>query len=187
VVTNTLFETKVERLFDVAKRFGNGMEEGRLDYRIVGGLAVFMHIDAIDPLKARLTRNVDVAIRRSDLAKIREALNPHGFRYQHVNGINTFAHSENAKAQSAVHTFFIGERVRDSDVAPVPDSPPVRSAEGVLIAPVADLLRMKLTSFRLIDKVHIQDLDSVELITPEIEEALPAPLRERLTEVGASE
>jgi hypothetical protein len=43
------------------------------------------------------------------------------------------------------------------------------------------------TSFRLKDKVHIQDLDSVGLITPEIEKGLSEPLCRRLAEVRASE
>jgi hypothetical protein len=59
--------------------------------------------------------------------------------------------------------------------------------EGALIAPVADLVRMKLTSFRLKDRVHIQDMDGVGLITPEIEAQLPKVLRVRLAEVRASE
>ncbi len=63
----------------------------------------------------------------------------------------------------------------------------MRTKEGILIAPVPDLVRMKLTSFRLKDKVHIQDLDSVGLITPEIESGLSAPLQERLREVRATE
>jgi hypothetical protein len=56
-----------------------------------------------------------------------------------------------------------------------------------MVAPVADLVRMKLTSFRLKDKVHIQDLDGVGLITPEIEAQLPEFLRQRLAEVRASD
>ena len=31
--------------------------------------------------------------------------------------------------------------------------------EGILLAPVADLGRMKLTSYRLMDRVHLQDMD----------------------------
>lgn len=57
------------------------------------------------------------------------------------------------------------------------------SAEGILLAPVADLVLMKLTSYRLRDRVHIQDMDSVGLITPEIEAGLPEPLRARLAEI----
>lgn len=59
--------------------------------------------------------------------------------------------------------------------------------EGILLAPVADLVRMKLTSYRLKDRVHIQDLDAVGLITPEIEAQLPELLRARLAEVRAAE
>jgi hypothetical protein len=46
---------------------------------------------------------------------------------------------------------------------------------------------MKLTSFRLKDRVHIQDLDGVGLITPEIEAELSEPLRRRLAEVRSTE
>jgi len=63
---------------------------------------------------------------------------------------------------------------------------PERSSRGYWIAPVADLVPMKLTSFLLKDKVHVQDLDSVHLITPEIDAALPEALRVRLAEVRAS-
>ncbi len=37
-------------------------------------------------------------------------------------------------------------------------------------------VRMKLTSFRMRDRVHVQDMDSVGLITPEIEASLSEPL-----------
>ena len=46
---------------------------------------------------------------------------------------------------------------------------------------------MKLTSFRIRDKTHLIDMDSVGLITPEIEAALPEALRERLQRVRAEE
>ena len=49
------------------------------------------------------------------------------------------------------------------------------------------MVRMKLISFRLRDKTHIIDMDSVGLITPEIEESLPDALRERLQQVRAEE
>ena len=46
---------------------------------------------------------------------------------------------------------------------------------------------MKLTSYRLKDQVHIQDLDAVGLITPEIEQTLPEALLARLKEVRSKE
>ncbi len=46
---------------------------------------------------------------------------------------------------------------------------------------------MKLTSYRLKDQVHIQDLDAVGLITPEVEAQLSELLRTRLADVRAAE
>jgi hypothetical protein len=46
---------------------------------------------------------------------------------------------------------------------------------------------MKLTSLRLKDQVHIQDLDSARLITSEIEAALSETLRGRLGLVRAAQ
>jgi len=79
------------------------------------------------------------------------------------------------KAHSAVHLVFVGF------------SAPTITAEGILLAPVSDLVRMRLTSFRLRDKTHVIDMDSVGLITPEIEAALSEPLRSRLQQVREEE
>jgi hypothetical protein len=79
---------------------------------------------------------------------------------------------------------FAEEKVRPEYVDKVPGvSHPERSKRGYWIAPVSDLVRMTLTSFRLKDKVHIQDLDSARLITAEVEGALSEVLRGRLAEV----
>ncbi len=52
--------------------------------------------------------------------------------------------------------FPANEKVSDDYLEPVPYSLPVRTPEGVLIAPVVDLVHMKLTSYRLKDQVHIR-------------------------------
>jgi hypothetical protein len=187
MLANTFFENKVEQILDLSKRFGEVLDRAGISYRVIGGLAVFMHVDQRDPLAARLTRDVDVAIERKDLEPIRAAVEPYGFRYRHAAGMDMFLQGETGKARSAVHVVFIGERVRPGDLLPIPGSEPTRTDKGILIAPVADLVRMKLTSFRLKDKVHIQDMDSVGLITAEIEQGLPEALRERLKEVRATE
>jgi hypothetical protein len=53
----------------------------------------------------------------------------------------------------------------------------------VAVIPVADLVRMKLSNNRDIDRVHVDDLDVVGLITPEVEQPLPEVLRARLQEI----
>jgi len=187
VLANTIFEGAVEQILDVAARFTALLEKAGIPCRVVGGLASYLHVDQVDPLSARLTRDVDVAIDRARLEAVRAAVEPHGFLFRHAAGVDMFLLAENPNARSGVHLIFVGEKFRPEDLEPIPASTPVRAKQGILIAPVADLVRMKLTSFRLKDKVHIQDLDGVGLITPEIEQGLSEPLRQRLAEVRATE
>jgi hypothetical protein len=92
------------------------------------------------------------------------------------------------KARSAIHLVFVREKVRREYLEPVPGfTKPTVTKEGILLAPVADLVRMKLTSFRLKDRLHLLDMDSVGLITPEIEQGLPEALRDRLDQVRKEE
>lgn len=188
MLVNTFYENKVDQLRDVAKRLDEALTGAGIRYQVIGGFAVFCHVDRIDPLAARLTRDVDVAVQRADLDEIAQAVKSIGMRYRHVAGVDMLVDATAPKARSAIHLIFANERVRPEYLEPVPGfSEPTRTAEGILIAPVADLVRMKLTSFRLKDQVHIQDMDSVGLITAEIENSLPGELRERLQKVRASE
>jgi hypothetical protein len=161
------------RMVESARRASSELSRAGILHRVVGGVAVFLHVDAVEPIAARLTPDVDLAIQSDNLAAASRVLESLGY----VNNGSSFCDAVNQRVWHAVH--LIAE--------PVPASDPVRTKEGMLIAPVADLVRMKLTSFRLKDKVHIQDLDGVGLITPEIEQGLSEPLRERLAEVRATE
>src|SRR6267378_1324618 len=188
MLVNTFFEKKVDQLFEVAGRLAKALGQAGIEYRVVGGFATYMHVNEIEPMAARLTRDIDVAIDRRDLEAIAEATRPFGFRYRHAAGVDMLVDAEAPKAHSAVHLVFIGEKVRKEYTEPVPTfSAPVRYENGISIISVADLVKMKLTSFRLKDRVHIQDLDSVGLITPQIEAELSPPLKTRLQEVRATE
>lgn len=187
MLTAAAYDIHVEQLLEKMRRFHATLTAVGIPYRIIGGLAVFIHVFEKDPLRARLTNDVDAAVDRSDLPRIKAAAEMAEFRFRHVAGIDMLVDKEKPQARSAVRLVFVNEKVRTEYLEPVPASEPVRTKEGILIAPVADLVRMKLTSFRLKDKVHIQDLDGVGLITPEIEKSLSEPLRQRLAEVRATE
>ena len=184
----TAIDRHVEQLFEVLSRLAKAFAKAGLEYRVVGGVAVFLHVEERDPLAARLTRDIDIAVDRRDLDRIAEAVRPFGFEYRHAAGVDMLVDAAQPHARSAAHLVFVREKVRPDYPEPVPEfSPPVRAKEGLLLAPVADLVRMKLTSYRLKDRVHLKDLDAVGLITPEMEAQLPEPLRERLREVRATE
>jgi hypothetical protein len=182
------YDRYVEKLFDRLKRFAAALSTARIEYRVVGGMAVFLHVSERDSMAARLTNDIDVAVNRADVAAIAHAVEPFGFNYRHAAGMDMLVDTADPKARNAVHLIFVREKVRPEYVEAVPDFSPVTATEdGMLIAPVTDLVRMKLTSFRLKDRVHIQDMDGVALITSEIESGLPEVLRERLAQVRATE
>jgi hypothetical protein len=188
MITAKALDIHVEKLFSLLERLHSALADAGIEYRVIGGMAVFFQVSVRDPDAARLTRDVDIAVDRSDLDRIAKAAETFGFRYRHVAGIDMLVSAENPKAKSAVHLVFVREKVRPTDLAPIPGfSEPTKTIEGFLLAPVPDLVRMKLTSFRLKDKTHVVDMDSVGLITPEIEAGLPDALRERLKQVRAEE
>jgi hypothetical protein len=187
VLVNAHYEKQVDQLIELAARFAEALTKAGIEYRIVGGLAIYLHVNAIDPLAARLTRDIDAAVNRSDIDKIAQAVRPFGLEFRHAAGVDMLVDAKSPKARSAVHLVFVKEKVRPEYVVSVPEFSSAGNLEGLLVAPVADLVRMKLTSFRLKDRVHIQDMDGVGLITPEIESGLPEVLRERLAQVRATE
>ena len=188
MVSISAIDRHVEQLFEILDRLGKALGQAGIEYRVVGGVAVFLHVEERDPLAARLTRDIDIAVDRRDLTRIAEAVGPLGLEYRHAAGVDMLVDAKRPQARSAAHLVFVREKVRPEYLEPVPDfSPPVRAKEGLLLAPVADILRMKLTSFRLKDRVHIKDLDGVGLITPEMEAQLPEALLQRLREVRATE
>ncbi len=180
VFVNTFFEERVDRLFDLASRVEEAFASAGLEYRVVGGLATYLYVESVEPDAGRLTRDIDIAVRRSDLERIARAVEPYGFEYRHAAGVDMLVQSGEPAARRAVHLVFTGERVRPDYPEPTPEFSESRVLRGVRLVSLADLVRMKLTSFRAKDEAHIKDLDEAGLITPEVEASLAPVLRERL-------
>lgn len=187
MITARAYDTHMEQLFERLKRLHAALDSAGIEYRVIGGLAVFFQVSLRRPGRGRSTEDVDIAIDRSQLLRIAEATKKFGFRYRHVAGVDMLVDAELPRASTAVHMVFINEKVCAEYLEPVPGfSEATRTEEGILLAPVADLVRMKLTSFRMKDQLHLKDLDSAHLITPEIEASLSEALLARLAEVRAS-
>ena len=188
MISATAYDRHLEQLFDVLRRVTSALREAHIEHRVIGGLAVFLHVSERDGLAARATRDIDLAVKREDLDRIAQAVRPFGFEFRHTAGLDMLVDSAKPSARSAVHLIMAGEKVRSSDLAAIPGfSAPVETIEGIWLTPVVDLVRMKLTSFRFKDKAHLKDMQSVGLITPDIGASLPEELRARLAEVLAGE
>lgn len=180
VLVNSFFEERLDRLFELAATLEKAFSAAGIEYRIVGGLAVYLYIEEADPDAGRLTRDVDLAVRRADLQRIAEAVKPFGLEYRRTAGIDMLVDREAPSAKRAVHLVFTGEKVRPEYEIPVPPFSESRTLRGLRLTPISDLIRMKLTSFRAKDEAHLKDLDEAGLITLAVEADLSPTLLARL-------
>ena len=176
----SVFDEQLQKVTDLLSRARSVFESAGVEYRVVGGLAVLLHAENAHPDAGRLTRDIDVAIRRADLPPVASAAPEFGLQFR------SDALTDLTGGGREVHFVFVGEKVRPEYVEPVPNFSTPVILRGTLVAPVADLVRMKLTSFRLKDQVHIQGLDELGLVTPDVEAGLSPFLRERLAHVRAT-
>jgi hypothetical protein len=182
---NTFFEERVQQLFDLAGTVDKIFSAAGLEYRVIGGLAVYLYVEEALPDAGRLTKDIDIVVRREDLDRIAKAAETFGFVHRHVAGVDMLTRADQPSARRAVHLVFAGEKVRPEYVEAAPALGASREVSGLRLIPLPDLVRMKLTSFRAKDEAHIKDLDEAGLITPEIEAGLAPPLAERLARTRA--
>ncbi len=128
----------------------------------------------------RFTQDVDIVLRREDLGRATEALARSGFVHRHSAGIDMFLDGPGAKARDAVRVIFSGEKVRPEYAAPVPDTAESVSFRSYRVLSLEALVRMKLTSDRRKDQVHLLDMLGIELIDATWPARYPAELAARL-------
>ena len=154
----------VEDVRDRLLRSTAALEAGGIDYAVIGGNAVGSHVGNVDRAAVRFTQDVDILLRRRDLQAAVEPMKASGFFYRHVSGIDTFLDGPHAKARDAVHVIFAGEKVRPEYEDPAPDVGESQPTSLFRVLNLSALLRMKLTSYRRKDQVHILDMIGVGLI-----------------------
>jgi len=157
-------ERAVEKVRNRLLRATAVLEAAQIPYAVVGGNAVMAWVEQADESAVRFTQDVDLAIRRTDLERAKAALASIGFIYRHAAAMDTFLDGPNAKARDAVHVVFSGEKVREEYVAAVPDVDEYTSFTTYRVLNLEALVRMKLTSYRTKDQMHLRDILDVGLI-----------------------
>jgi len=173
----------VEKVRTRLLRAATALEQAKVPYAVVGGNAVAAWVARIDETAVRNTQDVDILLRRGDLETAKNALAAAGFVYRHVKGVDMFLDGPEAKARDAVHLVFSGEKVRPEYLLPVPDVTDAEQTPEFRLLNLEPLVRMKLTSFRRKDQVHVLDLAEVGLVDESWVNRLPPELSERLQEL----
>ena len=180
---NLLFESAMYSLVDELEKIARTLSDAGVRFEVIGGMAVNAHLLAAQQRsRTFVTRDIDLLVQRSDLPAIVRAAEAAAYTPKKMMG-EFMLLRPGQQAAEAVHLVFVGEKSRSSHPLAYP---PIRSESkevlgiAVPVAVLADLVQMKLNSYRAKDLVHLEVLDSSGLITAEIEGQLPAVLLERL-------
>jgi len=155
-------------------------------YAVVGGNAVAAWVSRVDAAAVRNTRDVDILLRREDMDRAKAALESAGFVYRRVASLgkaaamDVFLDGPDAKVRDAIHILWAGEKAVPDAIEATPQLGITEPGDGFELIPLDDLLRMKLTSFRDKDRMHLRDLLSVGLIDETWPARFPEVLAERL-------
>ncbi|HEY3739629.1 MAG TPA: hypothetical protein VGL53_07285 [Bryobacteraceae bacterium] len=172
----------MQSLIDDLEKIVKVLNDSGAPYEFIDGVAVNTHIFAGHRSRSFVTRDIDVMIGREDLATVIEASRLAGYDGRRIMG-GFMLIRPGQEPGEAVHLVVSGERSKSTQPLPHPPvQPEWKDMAGLVIpvAPLADLVRMKLTSFRPKDLVHLEILESTGLITLAIESALPPELLNRL-------
>jgi hypothetical protein len=173
-------ERAVDRVRDRLLRAVTALRGAGVGYAVVGGHAVAAWVSRVDESLARITRDVDVLIRREDFDAARAALEAAGFLYRHSSSIDLFLDGPEAKSRDAVHIVFAGELVRPGELSPNPDVTESDDAGSYRVINLPALVRIKLTAYRDKDRTHLRDLIDAGLVDASWCDHLPDELADRL-------
>jgi hypothetical protein len=172
-----------EKVKERLHRATRALDAAGVPYAVAGGNAVAEWVARVDEDAVRNTRDVDLLVRRADLAAVRAALEAAGFIYHHLLDIDTFIDGPQGKPSGGVHLLFVGEKVRPDDEHTLPDLDESERAALFQVANLEALVRMKLIAYRRKDQVHLLDLIGVGLLDATWPARLPAPLGARLQQL----
>src|SRR5262245_28422240 len=137
-----------EKVKERLRRATRALADAGVPYAVVGGNAVAEWVARVDEDAVRNTRDVDLLIRRPDLAVARAALEAAGFVYQEVLGVDMFLDGPQGRPSAGVHMLYAGEKVRPEHVTPSPDVSDSEAGAEFQVVSLAALVNMKLNSNR---------------------------------------
>jgi hypothetical protein len=177
----------MERIEQRLRKVTAALNAAGIRYAVIGGNAVATWVAKADPAATRTTKDVDLLVNRLDLERIKQVMSALAFGFQELRRLVLFLDPGEPSRRSGVHLVWAGEKVLPSYAHAAPlVTEAVYDSEGFWVLELSALVRMKLTSFRDVDRVHIADLLGVGLIDERIRASLPTDLVTRLEAVEVS-
>lgn len=174
----------VEHVERLLRNVTQALERANIPYAVVGGNAVAAWVATVDDGAVRATKDVDILLRRDDLARTADVLREVDLEPHEVLGIPMFLDKLKPNPKTGVHVIVAGERVRGHESHPAPDvDESIQLPSGFAVVGLRPLVIMKLLAFRRRDQVHIEDMIEIGLVDDALIATLPDALRERVLHI----
>lgn len=149
-------EDAQQRIYSRLSKIANILEDIKAEYAVIGGNAIIAWMRAKN-MDSRTTRDVDLMLRKEDLPVIQVALEKHGYEYIKSGSMSLFFDTTEGverKVENCIHLVFSGQKIKAATV------PELEYAEinGLKVATISALVKMKVAASRLKDGEHLQDL-----------------------------
>src|ERR1700682_2885511 len=150
-----------EKVKERLRRATKALDAAGVPYAVVGGNAVAEWVARVDEGAGRNTPEVDLLVRRTELAAARTALEGVGFIYHQLLEVDMFIDGPQGRPSGGVHLLFAGEKVRPEYEHASPDLDESERAADFQVTKLEALVRMKVLANRRKDQVHLFDLIGV--------------------------
>jgi hypothetical protein len=178
----------MDRVQQRLRRVTAALDAAAIRYAVIGGNAVAVWVARMDPAATRTTVDVDLLVQQTDADRITHLMDSLGFARHDLRRMVLFVDPDEPSRRSGIHLVWAGQKVRPSYAHPAPQvGEAVRDPGGFWVLGLPALLRMKLTSLRDIDRVHVADMLGVGLIDERVRAALPPDLRARLEAIETAQ
>jgi hypothetical protein len=161
------------------------LETAGIEYAVIGGNAVAAWVATVDEGATRNTPEVNLLVRREDFPAVVQLMTAVGFDHSPSDRHGSFVDRPDGSLRSGVHFTFAGEFVRPDDPRPSAELTERMRGPKFWLISLEPLVRMKLTAWRMKDRVHIRDLIGVGLIDDTWPDRFPPVLADRLREILA--
>jgi hypothetical protein len=179
--TNVVFEVGMCRTRNRLEALVESLNRAAMAFEIVSGVAVNAHLLPANRSRMFVPARIDLLIRPDDAGAVPVAAESLGCRARKMTGGYALFREDRKQPDGLI--LFVGERSKAAQAMPYPAlRPEMKHFYGIHlpVAPLPDVVRMELSSFGFMNLVHLEFLDDARLITPDIEQDLPAELKERL-------
>ncbi|MFT5469581.1 MAG: hypothetical protein ACI8UO_004702 [Verrucomicrobiales bacterium] len=180
----------IEKVRDRLMRATAVLGRAGIEYAVIGGNAVAAWVSRVDDSVVRNTRDVDLLVRRTDLPRIKNAMEVAGFVHRKVSilggkgSIEMFLDGPKSKVRDAVHLIFADEKVSVDSLEASPGVEQVDpETDEFRLLELDALVTMKLTSYRDKDRVHLRDMLEIGQIDETWLERVPESLQDRLQQL----